>query len=118
MMTDMGDAAQTITAVSPRATAPNRAMALPSTRPPSSDRPSPSFWPSSTVAPIDSPVTSEVTVCITWLPVDTADTSAGWPNWPTTIRSTAPYMACRNSASSTGSVKRSNGDRIGPWIKL
>lgn len=51
----------------------------------------------STVAPMNNPATGQVTVCITWLPVGTADTSAGWPNWPTAIRSTAPYIACKTA---------------------
>lgn len=34
----------------------------------------------STVAPMNNPATGQVTVCITWLPVGTADTSVGWPN--------------------------------------
>ena len=63
------------------------------------------------------PVMTTVTVCTTWLPVETAEMSAAAPNFPTTCRSTAPYMAWSNSASSTGRAKRSRDDKIGPCVK-
>ena len=64
-----------------------------------------------------SPVISDVTVCMIWLPVETADTSVGAPNCPTTIRSTAPYMACRNRAASTGRANLKSLERILPSVK-
>ena len=44
----------------------------------------------STVTPMASWVTTNVTRFNTWLPVDTADSPAVEPNCPTTNRSTAP----------------------------
>ena len=67
-----------------------RAMLLPMMEPASSPLPWPSVWPSMTVVPMVSPVTTQVTVCMSWLPVDTADTSAAVANFPTIHRSTAP----------------------------
>ena len=56
--------------------------------------PSRSPWPnrcaSSTVVPMDRPVTAPVMICIVWLPVDTAEMSAAVPNVPAAQRSTAP----------------------------
>ena len=70
------------------------------------------------VVPMARLLTRKVIVCMIWLPVETADTSAAVPNWPTTSRSTAPYMACRQSASSTGIVNLSRGARILPCVKF
>ena len=94
-----------------------RKIPLPAICPASSGFPSPIFRPSCTVTPMASPLITMVMVCITWLPVDTADTSAATPNWPTTSRSTAPYMVWRKIASSTGRAKRSSGPNTGPWVK-
>lgn len=55
------------------------------------------------------PMITTVSVSMIWLPVDTADTNASAqspPNCPTIIRSTAPYMACKNRANKTGNAKR------------
>lgn len=57
-------------------------------------------------------------VCMIWEPVETPEISAASPNFPTTIRSTAPYMACRNRASSTGSANRRSSCRILPCVKF
>ena len=46
----------------------------------------------STVSPMARLLMTRVTVIMIWLPVDTAETSALRANWPTTRRSTAPYM--------------------------
>ena len=91
-------------------------MPLPTAAPASSGLPSPIFWPSSTVMPMARPVMTIVTVCMIWLPVDTAEMSAAVPNFPTTCRSTAPYMACSSRASRTGSANFSRADRIGPCV--
>ena len=50
-------------------------------------------------------------------PVETPDTSAFVQNLPTTSRSTAPYVACRNMANSTGSMKRMSFGRIASLVK-
>jgi hypothetical protein len=52
------------------------------------------------------------------LPVATAEISSVLPNLPTTIKSTAPYMACSSRASSTGKQNRIRGERIFPRVKL
>ena len=67
-----------------------RAMLLPMMEPASSPLPWPNVWPSMTVVPMVRPVTTQVMVCISWLPVDTADTSAAVAKRPTIQRSTAP----------------------------
>ena len=112
-----GAASVTSKAVSPSATQTNRQMAEPMTLPASSGFPSPIFCPSRTVTPVVRPTSSEVTSCMAWLPVETAEISAVPANLPTTIRSTAPYIACRNSASSTGPAKRSRDGRMLPFRK-
>ena len=58
-----------------------------------------------------------VTACMSWLPVETAEISAAVPNFPTACRSTAPYMVCSSSASSTGNANSSRLERIGPRVK-
>ena len=90
---DICGAASSMTAVTASATVPNRQMPPPTVCPASSYFPSPIFCPSSTVTPMARPVMTTVTVCTTWLPVETAEMSAAAPNFPTTCRSTAPYMA-------------------------
>ncbi len=111
-------AASSSAAVATTATTRNRQMPLPTACPASSGLPSPIFWPSSTVMPMARPVMTMVTVCMIWLPVETAEISAAVPNFPTTCRSTAPYMACSSRASSTGRANFSRVDRIGPRVKL
>ena len=69
------------------------------------------------VVPMDRLTIIVVMVCIMLVPVVTADTSAAVPNWPTIITSTAPYMVCRNMASSTGSANRISGPSTGPCVK-
>ena len=66
---------------------------------------------------MDSPVMTEVMVCMIWLPVETAETSAAAPNWPTMSKSAAPYMACSNMANSTGRENFSSGPKIFPSVK-
>ena len=114
---DICGAASSMTAVTSSATAPNKQMPPPTALPASSGFPSPSFWPSSTVTPMARPVMTMVMVCMIWLPVDTAEMSAAVPNFPTTCRSTAPYIAWSSSASSTGRAKRSRDGKIGPLVK-
>lgn len=52
------------------------------------------------------PVTMVVTATINWLSVVTADILAVEPNCPTTMRSIAPYKACKNNDSIKGIAKR------------
>ena len=70
------------------------------------------------VAPMARLETRLVSVIMMWEPVETAETSAGAPKRPTTSRSTAPYIDCKNSASSTGSANRTSGASILPSVKL
>ena len=74
--------------------------------------------PSSTVTPMDRPVIPPMTICMVWLPVDTAEMSAVVPNRPTAHRSTAPYRAWRISASSTGPQKVSRPESTGPSVSV
>ena len=53
-------------------------------------RRAPKYWPISTVVPVVTPSTMLVTMLMTWLPVETADTAAVSAKRPTTKRSTAP----------------------------
>ena len=70
------------------------------------------------VIPIVSPVIIDVIANITWLPVETADTSAAFPNCPTISKSTAPYIVCKNMAISMGMANFNNGENILPSVKL
>ena len=67
--------------------------------------------------PIARPVTTEVADRITWLPVETAETSAAEANCPTIRRSVPPYMAWRSKARSTGVANGSSGFKMGPSVK-
>ena len=67
--------------------------------------------------PIAKLMTRLVSVIMICEPVDTADTSRDAANLPTIIRSTAPYMDCRNMAKNTGSMNRRSGDKILPVVK-
>ena len=98
--------------------ATNRHTPAPTMRPPASASRSPTFWARKTVTPMAMLDTILVMVIIICDPVDTADTSSAPANLPTTSRSTAPYNACKNRASSTGSTNRSSGPRILPSVKL
>lgn len=109
------------TTVTPTEISPNRLMPLPMILPASCFLPAPILVPTYTVSPIESPVMTTVIVCIIWLPVETADTYTSEkvpPNCPTTNRSMAPYVACKNNASSTGSANRISGENILPSVKL
>lgn len=63
-------------------------------------------------------LTRFVSVIMICEPVDTAETSADAANLPTINRSTAPYIACKNRANSTGSANKINGCKILPWVKV
>ena len=63
------------------------------------------------------PVMTMVMRFSSWLPVATPDCSLVPANCPTMIRSAAPYMACRNRASSTGTAKESREGRMGPAVR-
>ena len=57
-----------------------------------------------TVTPMVREVMTKVTRLMILLPVATADMPASVPNWPTTRRSTAPYMAWRIKAPRMGTM--------------
>ena len=95
----------------------NIEIPLPTTSPASFFFPWPSFWPINIVIPIASPVTVRVITCINWLPVETAETSAAWPNLPTTSKSTAPYIVCKNNAANIGMMNVTRGEKIFPCVK-
>ena len=79
--------------------------------------PAPAALPTNTVTPMDSPATTMVIRLNSWLPVATPDCSAVPAKRPTIRRSAAPYMACRNRASSTGTAKVKRDFRIFPWVR-
>ena len=91
--------------------------AAPTTSPASALFFCPSFWPSKIVMPIVRPVRRPVIVMMTWLPVETAETAAESPKYPTIMRSTPPYMACSRIEKNIGTEKRSSGPRIFPSVK-
>ena len=86
--------------------------------PPSEAFFSPIFCPKNTVMPMERELTRFVSVIIICDPVDTPDTSAGSANFPTIIRSTAPYSDCRNNANSTGIANLRSGASILPSVKF
>ena len=67
--------------------------------------------------PIEKLTSILVRVIIICEPVDTAETSVFSANCPTTSRSTAPYIACKNIASRTGSMNLSSFESIAPLVK-
>ena len=69
------------------------------------------------VVPMAKLVTRFVMVIIICEPVETADTSKDRANRPTIIRSTAPYIDCRNMAKNTGSMNPAKGFSIFPVVK-
>ncbi len=89
----------------------------PAIRPPSSGFFRPIFSPISMVIPMARELIRFVRVIMIWEPVETAETSAALANFPTIIRSTAPYMACRNRAKRTGPTNRRSGPAIAPLVK-
>ena len=60
----------------------------------------------------------QVTVCITWLPIATADTDAEVENCPTTNKSTAPYNACRKFEMRNGTAKRRSAGASFPSVSV
>lgn len=105
MMLLICGASSTSTAVMATARTANMTMAVPTVRPPFLRSPQPICWPSKIVVPMAKLLTRLVSVIMICEPVDTADTSAGEANLPTMSSSTAPYIACKNRANSTGSAK-------------
>lgn len=118
MMLLICGASSTSTAVMATARIANMTMAVPTVRPQFLRSPQPICWPSKIVVPMAKLLTRLVSVIIICEPVDTADTSAGEANLPTMSRSTAPYIACKNRANSTGSAKTISGCKILPWTKV
>ena len=84
--------------------------------------PRPICCPSRIVAPMAKLATRLVRVIMICDPVVTAETCAetlsASVNCPTIIRSTAPYMACKNNAASTGRANRTSGSRICPSVNV
>ena len=117
MMVETGAANRTKSRVTMPPSTMNSKMLAPMTCPPSFTRPAPIFCPSRMVVPMAKLATSPVMSIMIWEPVATADTSAEVVNCPTMRRSTAPYIACRNSAASTGSENRISGAAMGPVVK-
>ena len=74
--------------------------------------------PINTVIPIVRPVMTIVIILNSWLPVATPDCSKVPANWPTIIRSAAPYMACKNNARSTGNAKDIRELNMFPSVRL
>ena len=95
----------------------NRTMLVPMIFPQDLALPSPSFCPSRMVVPIASELISPVTVCMICEPIATPETSCAKANLPTTIRSTAPYSACKKSAKRIGIENLSSGPTMGPRVK-
>lgn len=90
----------------------NITIAVPTVRPPFFLSPQPICWPSKIVVPMAKLLTRFVSAIMICEPVDTAETSADAANLPTINRSTAPYIACKNRANSTGSANKINGCKI------
>lgn len=57
--------------------------------------PAPTARPMQTVVPMASPTIMTVSICMTWLPMDTAVVLATPSNWPTMNRSAIPYSVCK-----------------------
>ena len=70
-----------------------------------------------TVMPMAKLTMTLVMVCRTWDPVDTPEISAAVAKRPTTNKSTAPYMACKNRSRMTGNININKGFTIGPVVK-
>ena len=66
---------------------------------------------------MDNPVTVNTTRFTMLLPVDTPEIPAVVPNQPTTRISTAPYMAWRIKAPSTGTINFNIFFKIFPRVK-
>ena len=95
-----------------------RAILAPMMAPPFFALPIPICCPRNIVAPIARLVTRLPSVIMIWDPVTTAETSSLVANFPTTNRSTAPYIACKNNANITGMANRISGPIIFPSVKL
>ena len=55
----------------------------------------PTAWAMVTVEPMARPTIITVSMCITWLPMDTAVVPATFSYWPMINRSAMPYRVCR-----------------------
>ena len=95
MTAAMGRTSASSAAVSTRDTAMNRVTLLPTARAARSCSWPPTARPMVMVAPMASPTIMTVSMCITWLPMDTAVMSAVPLNCPMMNRSAMPYKVCR-----------------------
>ena len=73
----------------------NSVAVLPMERAARFSRPPPTACPMDTVEPIARPTIITVSMCITWLPIDTAVVLATPSNWPTMNKSAMPYSVWR-----------------------
>ena len=81
--------------------------------------PAPKYRPINTVAPVVSPMMKDMTRCMTSPPLETAATPIlPPPNFPTTHRSTAPYIACTRFASRKGTANTSRFPVMLPRVRF
>ena len=113
----MGRAKKTMTTKRTAATTMKSAMAPPMTLPIRSFLFAPMYLPIKTVTPMRRAVTTKVKTFSMVLPVETPEMPASVPNWPTTRRSTAPYMAWSTRAPSTGNIKPTSFLNILPVVR-
>ncbi len=106
-----------ISTVIPAESDKNRQTAPPMTFPTLSARRSPRYLPISTVTPMESPAIVKMIRFTILLPVETPEIPAVVPNQPTTRTSTAPYIACKIRAPSTGIINCTIFFIILPWVK-
>ena len=77
----------------------------------------PMLWLIITVLPIARPTIITVTMCINWLPTDTAVITSAPLNCPIIKRSASPYKTCNNVESTKGIEKTVRFFMILPWVK-
>ena len=90
MMAVMGPSSPASSPASAAESTRNSTAPLPMVLPARRFSPAPTAWPMPTVIPIASPTSMTVTMCMTWLPMDTAIVPATPSNWPMMSRSAMP----------------------------
>ena len=70
-----------------------------------------------TVAPIASPTSMTVSICMIWLPIDTAVVLLTRPNCPTINKSAIPYSVCKKYDNRYGSEKYTTVLNTFPVVK-
>ena len=91
----MGSTSRMSRIVAARETPRNNVMVLPMTKEACREFRAPTAWPMRTVEPMASPTIITVSMCITWLPMETAVMLSVALNWPVINRSAIPYRVCR-----------------------